>query len=86
MLLKLFREKRKNSPFDRAIAISPPMQLDLCADAMNKGFSRYYQHRLMQYILHPFMALALLRITIKIKFKTVFKVYNNAYTHYSLQR
>jgi len=48
MLLKLLGESRKNSPFDKAVAISAPMQLDICADAINKGISRYYQYRLLK--------------------------------------
>jgi len=48
MLLKLLGELQKNSLIDKAIAVSPPMQLDVCSNQMNKGFSRYYQHRLLQ--------------------------------------
>lgn len=48
MLLKLLGEEGRNSPFDKAVAVSAPMQLKLCADSMNRGFSRYYQHRLVK--------------------------------------
>ena len=48
MLLKLLGEKKEHSPFEKAVAVSPPMQLDICARAMNKGLSRYYQYRLLK--------------------------------------
>ena len=48
MLLKLLGELGDISVFDKAVAISPPMKLDICANQMNKGFSRYYQHRLIK--------------------------------------
>lgn len=47
MLLKLLGELRENTLIEKAVAISPPMQLDACSDRMNQGFSRYYQHRLL---------------------------------------
>lgn len=48
MLLKLLGEKADKSYLSAAIAVSPPMQLDVCANRMNHGFSRYYQHRLVE--------------------------------------
>jgi hypothetical protein len=48
MLLKLLGELQKNSLLEKAVAVSPPMRLDICASAMNKGFSRYYQYRLIK--------------------------------------
>ena len=48
MLLKLLGEKRKLSMLKGAVAISPPMQLDICADFMDKGFSKIYQKRLLK--------------------------------------
>jgi predicted alpha/beta-fold hydrolase len=48
MLLKLLGEQQNTTPLDGAIAVSPPLKLDLCADAINRGFSRYYQYRLVQ--------------------------------------
>ena len=48
MLLKLLGELKKNTLIEKAIAISPPMQLDACSSRMNRGFSRYYQHRLIK--------------------------------------
>ena len=48
MLLKLLGEQKELSLLSKAVAISPPMQLDICASTMNRGFSRYYQHRLLK--------------------------------------
>jgi len=48
MLLKLLGELKENTLIEKAVAISPPMQLDACSARMNQGFSRYYQHRLLQ--------------------------------------
>jgi len=48
MLLKLLGEEQKNSLLTKAVAISAPMQLDICADFINKGFSKYYQSILVK--------------------------------------
>ena len=48
MLLKLLGEMKENTPFKKAISISAPLQLDICADKMNKGFSRFYQNHLLK--------------------------------------
>ena len=48
MLLKLLGELADKSPLSAAVSVSPPMQLDICADRMNRGFSRFYQHRLVK--------------------------------------
>lgn len=48
MLLKLLGEYSSNSPLDAAISVSAPLQLDLCADAMNKGFTKFYQAHLLK--------------------------------------
>ena len=48
MLLKLLGETKEDSLIEKAVAISPPMLLDVCANRMNQGFSRYYQHRLVK--------------------------------------
>jgi predicted alpha/beta-fold hydrolase len=48
MLLKLLGEKADKNYLSAAIAISPPMKLDVCTNRMNHGFSRYYQHRLVK--------------------------------------
>jgi len=47
MLLKLLGELQKNSPLSAAVCISPPMQLDICANAINQGISKVYQRRLV---------------------------------------
>ncbi len=48
MLLKLLGENPKKSLLEKAVAVSPPMRLDICALAMDKGLSKYYQHRLLK--------------------------------------
>jgi len=48
MLLKLLGEYGENSHLDAAVAISAPMRLDLCADTMDKGFSKFYQRLLLK--------------------------------------
>jgi len=48
MLLTLVGEMKENSLLEKVVAVSPPMQLDICSDRMNLGFSRYYQHRLVK--------------------------------------
>ena len=48
MLLKLLGEDQYKTVLDAAIAVSAPMLLDHCADRMTKGFSRYYQRRLLK--------------------------------------
>ena len=48
MLLKLLGEQKELSMLKGAVAVSPPMQLDICADFMDKGFSKIYQKRLLK--------------------------------------
>lgn len=48
MLLKLLGEE--NSLLDGAVSISAPMQLDVCANKMNRGFSKIYQYHLMKHL------------------------------------
>jgi len=48
MLLKLLGESPETSLLNAAIAISPPMQLDVCASSIDSGLSRYYQYRLVK--------------------------------------
>lgn len=48
MLLKLLGETKEDAPFEKVVAVSPPMQLDICSDRMNIGFARYYQYRLLK--------------------------------------
>jgi uncharacterized protein len=48
MLLKLMGEWRDNALLKAAVAVSAPMQLDICANQMDKGFSKIYQAHLMK--------------------------------------
>ena len=48
MLLKLLAELQEQRLLEKVVAVSPPMQLDICSDKMNSGLSRYYQHRLLR--------------------------------------
>ncbi|WP_457746823.1 hydrolase [Sulfurimonas sp.] len=48
MLLKFLGEMKNQSPIEAAVAISAPMQLDVCASRMNKGFSKFYQYLLLK--------------------------------------
>jgi len=48
MLLKLLGEEKENALLSSAIAISAPMMLDVCADSINKGFSKYYEAMLVK--------------------------------------
>ncbi len=47
MLLKLLGEDGKDSLLDGAVSVSAPLQLDICADRMDKGFSKIYQNHLV---------------------------------------
>ena len=67
MLLNLQAECGDKSPLRAAISICAPIQLDKCADRVNKGFSRVYQKHLMKrlvnnllrkYDQHDFISLA----------------------------
>ncbi len=48
MLLKLLGETKEKSPFKAAVSVSAPLQLDICADAINQGFSLIYQKNLIR--------------------------------------
>lgn len=48
MLLKLLGEYKDESPLKAAIAISAPMQLDISADAISRGSSRFYESYLLR--------------------------------------
>lgn len=48
MLLKLLGESKSKSLFKAAVSVSAPLQLDVCADAINQGFSLIYQSHLMK--------------------------------------
>ena len=47
MLLKLLGEQHSGCYLSKAVAISAPMQLDMCADFIDKGFSKFYQKLLV---------------------------------------
>ena len=47
MLLKLLGEQKEDSILSKAVAISAPMQLDMCADFIDNGFSKFYQKLLV---------------------------------------
>lgn len=48
MLLKLMGEWQENALLKKAVAVSAPMELERCADRMNRGFSRVYQASLIK--------------------------------------
>ncbi len=48
MMLKLLGELGENSPITAAVSVSAPLQLDICANKMDKGFSKFYQHILLK--------------------------------------
>ena len=48
VLLKLLGEIADELPICAAISISAPMQLDVCSNQMNRGFSKFYQYLLLK--------------------------------------
>jgi predicted alpha/beta-fold hydrolase len=48
MLLKMVAEEGTHSVLKAAIAVSAPLQLDICATQMNSGFSKLYQYLLIK--------------------------------------
>ena len=48
MLLKLLGDKKTEVPLYAAVAVSVPLLLNVCADQMRSGFSKVYQHYLLQ--------------------------------------
>jgi len=48
VLLKLLGEDGEAAPVDLAVAVSPPLVLNLCADRMERGLSRGYQRHLVR--------------------------------------
>lgn len=48
MLLKLLGEDSSRKILNAAVSVSAPLELDTCADKMNKGFSKFYQHILLK--------------------------------------
>lgn len=47
MLLKLQAEYGDDSPLCAAVSVSAPLLLDRCSDRIRQGFSRVYQHHLL---------------------------------------
>lgn len=47
VVLKMLGEDGDQSVVDVAAVVSPPLRLDLCADRMEQGFSRFYQTALV---------------------------------------
>lgn len=50
MLLKLQAEYASESPLKAVVSICAPVQLDLCAQRLNRGFSRLYQRYLIGHL------------------------------------
>ncbi|NPA60200.1 MAG: hydrolase [Epsilonproteobacteria bacterium] len=48
MLLKLLGELKEASPITKAVSISCPFVLDICASKMDKGFSKFYRYILLK--------------------------------------
>ena len=48
MMLKLLGELGDKSPIVAAISVSAPLQLDICANKMDRGFSKFYQYILLK--------------------------------------
>jgi len=48
MLLKLLGEMKNDSALSAAVSVSAPIQLDICADVIGKGFSKIYQNHLVK--------------------------------------
>lgn len=47
MLLKLLAEWGSGTPLHSAVSVSAPLQLDICANTIEKGFARVYQNHLL---------------------------------------
>jgi predicted alpha/beta-fold hydrolase len=47
MLLKLLVEWGSDAPLHSAVSVSAPLQLDICANTIEKGFARVYQNYLL---------------------------------------
>ncbi len=87
VLLKYLAQERKNANIKAAVAVSPPMKLDVCATAMDRGFSRLYQFMLLKnlkrMVLKKHATFELLRYGIteeKIKQVKNFREFDELYT------
>ena len=88
MLLKLQSEYGDSSPLNAAISICAPIQLDKCAERINKGFSKVYQKHLMKrlvknvlrkYDQHDFVSQIALSKN-KLKSLKTFRQFDDAFT------
>jgi predicted alpha/beta-fold hydrolase len=88
MLLKLLGEQGSDSPLTAAVSISAPMQLEISAKRMERGFSRLYQNYLLRdlkrvlrrkYRSHPMVELTGLEQKAIGKLNT-FYAFDDAYT------
>ena len=48
VLLKLISEWGENSLISKAVSVSAPMKLDICANTINEGFAKIYQRHLLK--------------------------------------
>ncbi len=48
MLLKLAGETKQLNPFNACVSVSAPLRLDECAKAINQGFAKVYQAKLLR--------------------------------------
>jgi len=48
MMLKMLGELKENTTIKGAVSVSAPLLLDECANSINKGFSKFYQKRLLK--------------------------------------
>ena len=55
MLLKLLGEWREISLLQKAVAVSAPMELAICAERMERGFSQLYQYHLLRQLKHDLL-------------------------------
>lgn len=56
MLLKLQAEWGSESPLRAAVSVSAPLKLDICADRINQGFSRFYERHLVNSLVAKVLA------------------------------
>ena len=88
MLLKLLGEWGDKSPLLSSVCVSAPMQLDISANTMNRGFAKIYQKHLLKdlksslnekYKYHPMQTLINLQKKEIPKIKTIWD-FDDAYT------
>jgi len=59
VLLKYLAQAREETPLKRAVSVSAPLDLAVCAEVISKGFAKYYE----RYLLKPLL------LSLKEKFK-----------------